>query len=143
MQASLRVRTSTVEQFRRCIETEYASSQELADYLKAGQTSEPNTNMKVGTAFHAVLENPDGTEFIVETENKRRGGATVLHKHHRSGDYYFDGPTVRQAVAMIGPGRKEVEFVRKCATPYGEIDLKGTVDWVRGLVVQDTKTKIE
>lgn len=138
----IQIRVSTLESFRIVVEEEYRTAADLADYIRNGQTSEPSENMRVGKAWHHVLEKPDATEFAMETVSRGKSGTPVLAKHHRSGEFYFAGQVVRAAKTMIGPGRKEVEFKKTYRTSEGPLHMVGHVDWLRGLLVQDTKTKV-
>lgn len=135
----IRIRTSTLEQYRLLVEEDFVDLKEFIAYIRNGQEGVANEKMKIGSAWHKVLEDPEGTRFTMDVKVKSK---VEVREYNRSGDYFFDGPAVRDAVAMIGPGVREKEWVKPITTSIGTIELKGTTDWQSGLVVQDAKTKI-
>jgi hypothetical protein len=119
----MRISTTTLESFRRVIETEYGREDELAAYIK-GQPFEATFPMKAGSAWHTVLQRPLG-----------------LPKHWEEEDgFAFDLDAVRFAKGHVGPGVCEVKATR--TFDLGEpVVVVAKADHCRGLVVQDHKTK--
>lgn len=123
------VRVSTLESFRRVADTSYGDEHELVEYVRHGQTSEPNWMMAAGTAWHRALagESPDFLD--IETG----------HWHY--GDWLFRNDDVTDAREHVGPGLCEVTARRVFRTPVGNVEVRGTCDRIRGLYVRDAKAK--
>lgn len=86
----IRVRVSTIESFRRVLQTEYATEEELSDYVRHGQNSVPNWQMEAGTAWHALLERDD----VIAVRP-----AMCLRKTE-AGNWFTDEPKARAAAAL-------------------------------------------
>lgn len=126
----MRLRVSTLEAYRRVLQTEYGDEAELAADIRAGQdTPAKNWMMSAGTLWHAALEHhatagvPDDTPHLI------------------SGNLTFAADAVRSALALRGPGLCEVTARRRIDTPFGRVELKGTCDHILGRVVRDAKAK--
>ncbi len=131
----IRLRVSTIEAFRRVVDTDYAPEEELVATLKRGQWTDgpANWQMLAGTAWHRamalepaddVLEWPCGTTACCY------------------GDYSFDSGDIQEALAYCGPGLREITGRRVLCNWHGEaVEIEGTADLVQGLVVTDHKTK--
>lgn len=137
----LSVPPTTLEQFRLLMEKEYIVESEFINEIRTGKFVE-NERMKIGTAWHKVLEHPDSTRYskVIPATKKQESMEKFFN---RSGEYYFDADIVDSACKMIGPGFKETKFVKTIATQFGDVRMAGKCDWVNGLLIQDTKTKIE
>ena len=114
------LRTSTIESYRRVMEEEYASEDELAAYVKAGQDGEANWKMDAGTAWHHHLA---GTG-------------------HLAGDRFeFDPEVAAVARAYVGHGITELTGYKTFNVRGVQVQLEGTADHVWGRAIQDHKTK--
>lgn len=123
----LRIRTSTLESFRRVTEG-IGDENELIEYVRMFQQGRPNWKMLAGTAWHSVLEN----------HLSRATGERQI----RSGDFWFLREHVEAARATIGPGSHEVTAVKRFRLTSGdEVEIKGAADHLWGLRVTDNKTK--
>lgn len=113
----LHLRTSTLEEFRRCSSTTWGDEEALIARLMRGQWEDGPSNWKMdaGTAWHRAL-------------------ATGDHPPFKRGD-------VAAARAFIGPGLCEVSADRLFLVDGCPIRVFGTADHVCGLKVQDHKTK--
>jgi hypothetical protein len=123
----IRVRRSFLEEFRCCVATDYGDEEALIRAIR-GNPDPPNWRMEAGTAWHACLERPDLTY---------RFGADS----HQYGQYTFAGEAVKAALDVLGPGLWEVPGSRVFHTEAGPVEVTCTADHVRGLVIQDQKTK--
>jgi hypothetical protein len=140
----IRVRASTLEKFRSLLEDEPYDNdetdyeQELIDYVKDRQEGVPNERMRIGTAWHKVLEDPEGTKKMWTSPN---GRATAIVNVWDG--FIFRNGAVVAANEHLGPGLRELTIVKKISFPHlGEVELKGTIDRKLGLKVRDTKTKV-
>lgn len=124
------VRVSTLEQFRRVMTTEYAPESELIGTLH-GKPPAPSWQMEAGTAWHKVLENPVAHAQIDFTDPAHPT------QYYLSGDYTFSAEAVNAALECIGPGVREMLGSKEIAG----VRVQGTCDHMRGLLVQDAKTK--
>lgn len=123
------LRVSTLESFRRVVNGVGGDWEELIEYIQHGQEGEPTTHMLVGTAWHECLSDPKGVY--------------VGDLGYKSGPFYFLGEDVRDALALVGPGAKEVTATRKFVWQGYKVIVKGTADNVLGLTVTDHKTKFD
>lgn len=124
------IRVSTLESWRRVMQTPYGDYNEIVAYIRNGQQSEPDWRMRCGTAWHKCLEGKETGETGV-----------VLPPR-----YYFDGfafamEAVIDAQRIIGPGLNEVRNYMRIETALGPVLVTGQCDHIRGLVIQDSKTK--
>lgn len=125
----LRIRASTLEKYRRSKVYDYVEQGELINYVKDGQNGEESEAMKIGTAWHKCLENPAGTQIN-----------EVLHRYD---GWCFSRTYLLRQLQDIGPGEREKEFLKVLAVPsYGDVELKGTVDLVHGMEINDYKVKV-
>lgn len=114
----MQVRVSTLESFRLVMTTDWKPEHELVDYIRAGQTSEPNWRMRAGTAWHARLE------------GKSPDDGWIFRPEH-----------VEAGIAHAGPGLREMTARESLVAGGVNLTVKGTCDHIRGLVIQDHKTK--
>ncbi len=123
----MKLRVSTLEAFRRVIQTEYGDEAELVDRIKRGQwaESEGTWQMSIGTAWHACL---DG-------QGEQKGN--LIHY----GEYCFHEEALAQAKEHIGPGLREVTGSRAWNLGLLNVVVEGTCDHINGLILQDHKTK--
>lgn len=126
----LRVSTSTLEQFRRLCCYDYVDEAELVAQI-AGRPFTPSWQMEAGTAWHRVLSNPD--ECLVDDGSGWIG--------FRSGGYTFDGTAGTESRNLIGPGTWECKATRTFDHCGFGVTVVAQADHIRGLVVQDNKTK--
>lgn len=133
----IRVRRSTLEEFRRLVETEWGDEARLAAYIEAGQTDpSPNWQARAGTAWHAVLEDPE-SHYDFETDVY-----AVPDDSHPAGCYRFASADVNAAALLVlGQGDWEVEARIIYQTSAGPVEVSCTADHRAGLVVSDNKTK--
>lgn len=133
----IRLRVSTLETFRRVVQTDYQPESELIETLRRGQWTDgpANWQMNAGTAWHAILANP------IRTQQIEFGCDGVPYTVHESGGFRFSGPDVQAALRHVGPGLHEVPAGRTWDIDGRQVRVTGTADHVRGLVVQDHKTK--
>lgn len=133
----IRLRTSTLEAFRRVVETEYADEAELIESLKRGQWTEgtPSWQMQAGTAWHHVLQHPLGTQQF----DCYDGTPDITHEGPFG--YRFGGADVAASLRHVGPGLCEVTGGRYFQAGGQRVLVEGTADHVHGLDLQDHKTK--
>lgn len=132
------LRASTLDSFRKCIETDYGDEDRLAESIKAGQAnSDGNWQSKAGTAFHAVLASPES--HAVKIIDEFADGTVVPRDEYRSEKYSFYGEHVRAALEHVGPGLCEVRAAKLIPTRHGTVALSGQADRVQGLMVRDAK----
>ena len=126
----LRVRASTLEKFRHLVVHYFVEQGEVINYVKAGQNGEQSLAMKVGSAWHKVLEDPTGTQV----SDRQNGHDGIL----------FHRDFVLRILQEIGPGEREKEYLKVFpSSSWGPVELKGTCDLVHGLEVSDFKTKVK
>lgn len=128
-----RLRVSTLEQYRRLMQTSYGDEQELIDRIVRGQWSNggpTNWKMEAGTAWHRALEGkpPDSTG------NSENGDDLLLYT-----DHWFRRGDVERAMEFRGPGLCEVKVTKT----FGNVVVEGTCDHIRGLEIRDAKTKFD
>lgn len=116
----IRLRVSTLEDFRRCVETDFGDEQELRDRLIRGQWAEGPTKwqMEAGTAWHALLA------------GKSNGIKWTFH----ADDW-------EKALSHIGPGLREITGRQTFRAAGQVVEIEGTADVIHGLTVQDHKAK--
>lgn len=129
----IRLRTSTLEQFRGVMQTDYSSELDLLERIRRGQWADgpTNENMDAGTAWHAVLADPLRHSQIAF------GPEGAPFSRYESGGFYFDAEAVHAALKHQGPGLREVT-ARKVFDPSG-VQVEGTCDHIRGLHLRDAK----
>lgn len=130
----MKVRVSTMEAYRRVVEDEFGNEEELVAAIQ-GQPFEPRWQMQAGTAWHAILADP--------AEHKTADGETWSEAdlYYRCGQYSFAAPAVAASLEHVGPGIYEITAQRVWNVWGRPVLVEGTADLVRGLVVQDHKTK--
>lgn len=123
----LRVSTTTLEAYRRLVQTDFGTDAELADQVM-GKPWTPTWQMNAGTAWHKVLETSAGGWS---------GGDFV-----REGHFSF-GPmkAINEAIHHIGPGVWEVKATHVFELDWLKVNVVAKADHVRGLVIQDNKAK--
>lgn len=117
----IRLRVSTLEAFRRVVTSDYGSESELIETLRRGQWADgPATEiMRAGTVWHAALAGPE----------------------YSTKEFFFFNDVVDQAREYTGPGICELTGWRTWTIGDRLVQLEGTCDHIRGLVVTDHKTK--
>ena len=131
----IRIRTSTLEQFRRVVCTDYAPESELVDRIRRGQwVDDPETPwyMQAGTAWHRALSGEPADEVIEDNSQECLS---------RYGDYLFNPDDIHAGIAFFGDGLREMTSWRTWEVGGLKVQVEGTADHVHGLVVQDAKTK--
>lgn len=123
----IRVRRSFLEEFRVLVATDYDDEGALVRAIQ-GNPDPPNWMMEAGTAWHACLEHPERT-YRFEAD---------LHQY---GVYTFAAEAVTVGRQLLGPGVWELPGSRVFETDAGPVEVTCTADHVRGLVIQDQKTK--
>lgn len=128
------LRTSTLESFRRVVETAFGDETELRQRLIRGQWDDGPANwmMEAGTEWHRLLAS--------EHHNVIRYGRD--HASEPIRQFQFDGEEVLAARKYTGPGLVEVTGRKRFGEFRGvPVIVEGTADHLRGLVIQDHKTK--
>ena len=121
----IRVSTTTLEAYRRAVQTEFGNADELAAQIR-GEPTPISWQMQAGMAWHSVLAAKD---YIWDEEHEWAdvGGRS----------WVFDKNAARSSRNHIGPGLWEV----KATTQLDGVTVVAQADHVRGLVIQDAKTK--
>lgn len=127
---NLRVSSTTLESFRRLVQTDYGDQSDLIASIM-GKPFEPSWQMNAESAWQAVLERPAEHRQFDETDTA----------YYRSGDYTFDGGAVGAALKHIGPGLCEVKATREFDVFGCPVTVVAQVDHVRGLFLQENKAK--
>jgi len=123
----LRTRVTALESYRRVLQEEYAREDELIASIK-GKPFEPNQYMLAGTAFHAILADPDK-----HREGDKDGG------YYTSKGWFFDEETTDVAVLHVGKGSCEVPGFKIFQTSHGPITVNGICDRINGKIIRDAK----
>ena len=126
----LRISTTTLEQFRRMMQTEWVPEEELIASIK-GKPWTPSWQMNVGTAWHKVLEMPEATLNFPGKDQS----------WHEWGGYKFLPSAVEEARAVIGPGIREVKATRTWNLWGNDVTVVAQADHVEGIGLTDIKTK--
>ena len=126
----MRLRVSTLEAYRRLLQTEYGDEAELAERMRRGQWTDDGQQkwqMLAGTAWHRALagEAPDAALMEQKPAVYRYGG------------YWFAEDDIEAGRSHVGAGVKEVTGSIQLAGA----EIEGTCDTINGLVIQDAKTK--
>jgi hypothetical protein len=108
------VRQSFIEAFR----NPWSNKEILVNAIK-GNPEQPKEIMKAGTEFH---------EFMSRSRKK-------------NGDFIFNSLDIEKCKLHCGPGVYEIPASHVFQTKYGPVEVTGTADHVRGLVIQDHKLK--
>jgi len=108
----IRVSTTTIEAYRRLVETEYGTDAELIDQVK-GKPWAPTWQMEDGTAWHTALE--EGTHPLFLASDIAAG------RRH------------------IGLGIWEVKQTRTFDLGWTLVNVVAKADHMRGLLIQDNK----
>ncbi len=124
----IRIRRSHLEEFRRIVATDYGDEAALVRAI-SGQGDEPNWMMKAGTAWHWLLEHGTEGAHLFPLEQVECQGWT------------FTKGDVLSARQHTGSGLYEVN-ARRVIDCWGTlVELECTADHIRGLHIQDHKTK--
>lgn len=126
----LRISTTTLEQYRRLVATEWGDEAELIASIR-GEPFKPSWQMEAGTAWHSVLEAPRSHERWDDATDHESGA------YYQSGDYTFNAAHVAKALEHIGRGLWEVKATREIEGAL----IVAKADHVRGTLLQDNKTK--
>lgn len=132
----IRLRTSTLEQFRRVVETSFEPEQSLIDRIVRGQwTDDPDVPwyMHAGTAWHRALADDKADDVIIASD--------VDECRVKYGDYLFHPDDISEGIAHFGPGLREITGRRSWDIGQHRVQLEGTADHLLGRVIQDAKTK--
>lgn len=134
----IRLRVSTLEAFRRVVETDFGDEPELIDRVRRGQWEEGTASeiMRAGTAWHKIIAEPIRFQQI-GFEPVPFGGNPVPYTYFACNGFTFDDIAVEAATKHVGPGLHEVTR-RKL---FGAVEIEGTADLVCGLSLQDHKAK--
>jgi hypothetical protein len=120
----IRISTTTLEEYRRLLETEYKTEQELIDSLKG--VFIPTWQMQAGTAWDALVLAP---------------GLPPDSGVMQSGQFSFNASDVRLAKLHTGPGVTQVKLTKTYKTRLGPALVVAKVDHVHGRVITDVKAK--
>lgn len=124
----IHLRVSSLEQYRRVVETAFGDESELLAYVSNGQEGEANWKMAAGTAWHRVLQT-NGEDWT--------GGNFI-----RCGDFSFGCvKAINEAIHHVGPGLCEITAKRTFRVGRNDVLLQGTCDRIRGLTIRDAKCK--
>lgn len=135
----IRVSATTLESYRRVVQTEYGDEGELAASIR-GKPLAPSWQMSAGQAWHGIVraygdERYDRADI---SEPQDHGDGPV---HVRIGQHWFDLHAVKIAAGIIGPGVWEVKATRVWEIGGREVTVAAQVDHVRGLHIAENKTK--
>lgn len=136
----IRVRSSTLELFRKVALTDWESEADLVDRLHRGQWADdatpPEWYIDAGTAWHKAMS----LEPAEELEELRRPGQLGYYGGNRL--FWFDQDDFCRAVAHVGPGVRELTArLDVCDFAGHVVQMEATADVVCGLDMQDHKTK--
>lgn len=136
----IRLRVSTLEQFRKVSETDYESEANLIERIRRGQWADDGPQewyMQAGTAWHRAMACDHSDEI---REEKGEDGSDVCTI--RYGDFWFASEDIQAGLRHCGPGLREVTG-RQVFGAWGNvpIQIEGTTDLIHGLGIQDHKTK--
>lgn len=129
----IRTSATTLEQFRRVLQTEYASADELIAQIK-GKPFAPSWQANAGTAWHTLLETGVGD---VPTEECPPDPEKVM----KCGDYWFSRESVEYGRRYVGPGLWEVKGTQIFDINGTKVELVAKVDHILGCIIQDNKTR--
>jgi hypothetical protein len=132
--AVIRIRVSTLEAYRRVMQTDFMTEAELVAYVKAGQEN-PYTAWQAaaGTAWHLLLAAP-----VARLCDHIHDNDGMLYE---AGGFVFNGDDVHRAREHVGPGLCEQTRRRTFAVDGLGVQVQGTCDRIRGLHVRDAKCK--
>ncbi len=164
----IRVSTTTLEQYRRVIETEYASEGELAASIR-GEPFTRTWQMAAGAAWDELLADPDvntdGCFPCTDKDRKRLleqwralmendgeaaaavGALTGAHlleedvEWFRSGAYLFSGNAIALGRKVMGPGTWQVKDTRTLHLGGRPVQLVAKADLAHGLMLADCKAR--
>jgi hypothetical protein len=122
-----RISATWLEEFRRCLETEWGNEAELAANIR-GKPFEPRWQMVAGSCWHHILQYP---ERYYDPDSGR----------YTAEPYFWGENDVHRALEHIGDGLWEVKTVKTYPTPLGPADVVCKCDHILGLVIQDNKAK--
>lgn len=128
----MRTRCTTLESYRRVIQEEYGSEEELIASVK-GKPFEPNMYMRAGTAFHAILADPAKyrrSEFDMEGRED---------EFFESGEFRFAVDSTCTCIEHVQDGICEVPGSKIFQTQHGPITVNGTCDRINGKIIRDAK----
>lgn len=123
----LRISTTTLEAFRRLIETPWSNDAELAASIR-GEQLNPSWQMLVGSAWDSLLSNPWDEAKVTPMM--------------ASGAYRFNVDHVREALKHVGPGLCQVKAMRVWETVRERVTVVAQVDHVRGMMLTENKAKL-
>ncbi len=123
----IQTRVTTIEAYRRAVATEWGTESELIDMVKG--SFKPNAHMEAGTAFHAILAEPNS---YLTTD----GGEDVWFE---SKGYTFNVSQMEGSIKHVGDGFCEVPGSRVFDTLHGHVKVNGTCDRISGKTIRDAK----
>jgi hypothetical protein len=109
----IRVSTTTLEAYRRLVQTEWGTDQELVDQVR-GTPWTPTWQMEAGTAWHTALETGNHPQFLASD--------IAMGREH------------------LGRGTWEVKATRTFDLGGIQAAVVAKADHMRGLLIQDNKT---
>jgi hypothetical protein len=121
----LRVSATDIEQFRRCVQEEYASAAELEAKLR-GAPFEQRWQASAGQSWHSILKTDVGKFWETDQVQYVTQGAYTFSVHQRD-----------VARKWIGPGVWELKETKL----LDGVTIVAKADHCHGLVIQDNKTK--
>ena len=129
----LRIRRSFLESFRRVVETDYGSEEELARDIR-GEPTEMPQKVHIGTAWHWCLEH-NGTLDVDHLGHVRVpvNGETFTFRHK----------DVALACDVMGWGTREMPGELEIRAGGRRVLLTARADHIAGLTVTDHKTTLD
>lgn len=139
----LRISTTTLEAYRKVMQTEWAREADLINGL-TGKFVYRSDTVFAGRAWHSVLQNFDALQEMdyhesmlgVQVEDEP---TPIPQVHVRWDKFIFAKPWAEEISKIIGPGLWEVKSTRTVSTSFGPVVLVAKADHVYGNVVQDQK----
>lgn len=117
----IRVSTTTLEAYRRLLQTEYGTEAELIAQIK-GEPFKPSWQMQAGQAWDHVLSWP---------------GYEALGFQPAYGGFTFDAEAWRSAKEHLGPGVWQVKATKQ----IGPALVVAQVDHIHGMLIDEVKAK--
>jgi len=126
----IRLSATTLEAYRRVVETEYASESELIASIR-GERIPETWQMAAGSAWDNLLSGAGEVAVFNVDETT----------YHACGGFTFKEDHVEAARKHLGPGLWQVKVEKFIDSSLGPVCLVAKVDKVRGLFVDEVKAK--
>ncbi len=146
----IRISTTTIEQDRRLVEYDYVDGGEFIAGIR-GEGPPPSWQMCAGTAWDKVLAGNVVTvshPSQMSAEALTAGASSEVIRLHEMGydGFRFDPADVAATLQILGPGEWQIKATKiyqwpgsRITTTYGQVEVVGKADHLRGLVCTDVK----